>query len=80
MLVKINGDFKNKDILSLDQFSTNDIDILFESTKKMKDIAINARPSKLLEGNIVALIFYEPSTRTFSSFSASTKICTISFS
>jgi aspartate carbamoyltransferase catalytic subunit len=73
MLVKINGDFKNKDILSLDQFSTKDIDILFKSTKKMKDIAVNAKPSKLLEGNIVALIFYEPSTRTFSSFAASIK-------
>lgn len=73
MLVKINGDFKNKDILSLDQFSTIDIDLLFDLTKKMKDIAVNAKPSKLLEGNIVALIFYEPSTRTFSSFSASIK-------
>ncbi len=73
MFEKINGDFKNKDILSLNQFSIKDIDILFKLTKKMKDLAVNTRPSKMLEGNIVALIFYEPSTRTFSSFSASVK-------
>jgi aspartate carbamoyltransferase len=73
MLEKINGDFKNKDILSLNQFSTKDIDLLFKLTSKMKDIAVNAKPSKLLKGNIVALIFYEPSTRTFSSFSAAIK-------
>lgn len=73
MLENINGDFKNKDILSLDQFSTEDIGIIFRLTRKMKDIAVNARPSKFLEGKIVALIFYEPSTRTFSSFSAAVK-------
>ena len=74
MLEKINGDFKNKDILSLDQFSAKDIiDLLFRYTQKMKGIAVNAKPSRLLEGNIVALIFYEPSTRTFSSFYASIK-------
>lgn len=71
--LKINGNFKGKDILSLDQFSSEDLKILFKHTQTMRDIAKNARPSSLLEGNIVSLLFYEPSSRTFSSFSASVK-------
>ncbi len=72
-LEKINNDFKNKDILSLDQFSPQDINTVLQVTKKMKQIATKATPSHILEGNIVALIFYEPSSRTFGSFSASVK-------
>jgi aspartate carbamoyltransferase len=39
----------------------------------MRLIAKNAKPSDLLKGNIVTLIFYEPSSRTFGSFGASVK-------
>lgn len=70
---KINGNFKGKDIVSLDQFSPQDLKILFPITKKMADIGANAKPSDILKGNIVTLIFYEPSSRTFASFSASIK-------
>ncbi len=70
---KINGDFKGKDILSLDQFSTHDINLILKISKKMRQIAYNAEPSDILKGNIVALIFYEPSSRTFASFSSSVK-------
>lgn len=69
----IKGDFKGKDIISLDQFSPPDISILFQYTKTMKDIGKNAKPSDLLKGNIVTLIFYEPSSRTFGSFGAAVK-------
>lgn len=72
-LQKINGNFKNKDIISLDQFSSKDIAIILKETKKMRTIAFNARSSKLLAGNIVTLIFYEPSSRTFGSFAAAVK-------
>lgn len=70
---KINGDFKGKDILSLDQFTPLDINILFKRTDTMRDIAKNARASDILKGNIVTLIFYEPSSRTFGSFGAAVK-------
>src|SRR3990167_10535499 len=70
---KINGDFRGKDILSLDQFNISSIKKLFRITAKMAKIAINAKPSDLLKGNIVTLIFYEPSSRTFGSFSAAVK-------
>lgn len=69
----INGKFKGKDIISLDQFSPSDLKILFSQTDKMKKIAMNAKPSKILNGNIVTLLFYEPSSRTFGSFSAAIK-------
>ena len=70
---KINGNFKGKDILSLNQFTPGDIKLLFKHANSMKQIFINAQPSDLLKGNIVALIFYEPSTRTFNSFAAAIK-------
>ncbi len=72
-VTKINGNFKNKDILSLDQFSTADLSLLFKHTKQMKAIAANAKPSEILKGNIVTLLFYEPSSRTYGSFGASVK-------
>lgn len=70
---KINSNFKGKDILSLDQFSVKDINQVLKIAKEMKDITLGAKPSKILDGNIVALIFYEPSSRTFGSFSVSVK-------
>lgn len=70
---KIAGNFKGKDILSLDQFSTTDITKLFQATKTMRVIGKGAKPSNLLKGNIVTLIFYEPSSRTFGSFGAAIK-------
>jgi len=72
-VTKIKGTYKNKDIISLDQFSLHDLKILFKHTATMKKIAANAKPSGLLKGNIVTLLFYEPSSRTFGSFSAAVK-------
>jgi len=70
---KIGGNFKGKDIISLDQFSEKDIKILFSQVPKMRDIALKAMPSKILAGKIVVLLFYEPSSRTFGSFSTAIK-------
>lgn len=70
---KISQNFRGKDIISLDQFSPADISILFKRTKIMKKIGVNAKPSDVLRGNIVTIIFYEPSSRTFNSFAAAIK-------
>ena len=70
-LKHIGGKFKGKDILSLDQFSQKDLLTLFKHTRKLKKIT--PWSGNLLKGNIVTLLFFEPSTRTFSSFSASVK-------
>ncbi|GCF07401.1 aspartate carbamoyltransferase [Dictyobacter arantiisoli] len=69
----IHGCFQGKDIVSLDQFSVDDLSILFNVTGKMKQIAVNNEPSRILEGLLVALLFFEPSSRTFSSFAAAVK-------
>src|SRR5436309_3180807 len=71
VLKKINGNFKGKDILSLDQFDTSDLFMLFKHTDAMK--AVNNKPSQILAGNIVSLLFFEPSSRTFNSFEAAVK-------
>jgi aspartate carbamoyltransferase len=39
----------------------------------MKQMAVNHEPSQLLAGYIVTLLFFEPSSRTFSSFVSATK-------
>ncbi|KKR76839.1 MAG: Aspartate carbamoyltransferase [Candidatus Levybacteria bacterium GW2011_GWA2_40_8] len=69
----LRGKFRGKDIISLDQFSTKDLQILFTKTRKLKNIILRSGSLDLLKGNIVTLLFFEPSTRTFSSFSASIK-------
>jgi aspartate carbamoyltransferase catalytic subunit len=72
-LETINGNFNGKDIVSFDQFAVNDLHMLFDLTDQMKRIAVNKEPSHLLEGLLVALLFFEPSSRTFSSFAAAVK-------
>jgi aspartate carbamoyltransferase len=69
----IRGDFRGRDILSLDQFSSDDLHLLFDLTSTMKRIVVNHEPSHLLAGHLVALLFFEPSSRTFSSFAAAVK-------
>jgi aspartate carbamoyltransferase catalytic subunit len=69
----IKGCFQGKDIVSLDQFSMEDFSLLFNVTHQMKRIAVNNEPSHLLEGLLVGLLFFEPSSRTFNSFAAAVK-------
>jgi aspartate carbamoyltransferase catalytic subunit len=69
----INGDFKGKDILSMEQFDPQSISKLFKLTKKMSEIAKKSRRSKILAGNLTTLLFYEPSSRTMNSFDAAMK-------
>lgn len=69
----ISGNFKGKDILSMDQFDTKSLDVLFDVTDEMKIIGKNAKPSKILEGQQAILIFYEASTRTRVSFELAMK-------
>lgn len=68
---KIGRSFKDKDILSLEQFDPESIAHLFSKVPKMSETARNSRQSHLLDGGIVVHVFYEPSTRTRLSFQAS---------
>lgn len=72
-LQKIDSNFKGKDIVSLRQFDLQSLTKVFTLTPQMATIAKNAMYSSMLSGTITTLLFYEPSSRTFGSFSAATK-------
>jgi aspartate carbamoyltransferase catalytic subunit len=72
-LAMINGDFRGKDIVSLDQFAKQDIEYLLPVIQHMKNLAVNHEESHLLAGHLISLLFFEPSSRTFSSFTAAVK-------
>jgi len=59
----------SKDIISIDDFSTNDLEMIFESTKMFKEFVV--KPDKkinLLKGMSQINFFFEDSTRTRVSF------------
>lgn len=65
------GNFKNRNIISSKDFSREELEFIFDVSKEAKD-----RPDKFrnsLDGKIVSMIFFEPSTRTYQSFQTSAK-------
>lgn len=69
----LKGDFTGRHIISFDQFDPQSLEILFAMTRQMRSIAQKAQPSQLLAGQLVTLLFYEPSSRTMASFDAAVK-------
>ena len=61
---------KGRDIVSIRDLSTEEILELLALAKKMIPVAEGKRPSNALTGKIVAMAFFEPSTRTRLSFEA----------
>ena len=69
------GDHKNapwygKDIISVKQFGREDLEYIFAVSHEMHDMVDHIGTFDLLKGKILANLFYEPSTRTSSSFTA----------
>ena len=69
------GDYKmapwyGKDILSVKQFSRADLEYVFGVAHEMRAMVERVGTFDLLKGKILANLFYEPSTRTSSSFMA----------
>lgn len=69
------GDHKNaawygKDIISVRQFSRADLEYIFGVAHEMHGMVDRVGTFDLLKGKILANLFYEPSTRTSSSFTA----------
>jgi aspartate carbamoyltransferase catalytic subunit len=69
------GDYKlapwyGKDILSVQQFGREDLEYIFAVSHEMHDMVDHIGTFDLLKGKILANLFYEPSTRTSSSFTA----------
>lgn len=64
---------QSQDIISISQFNKDIIGQVFKTASKLKSLATNSKPSNILAGKIVVLLFYEPSSRTLSSFDAAIK-------
>lgn len=62
-----------KDILHTKQFQRKDLELIFETARDMEKIINWESPGKLLDGKIMASLFYEPSTRTRLSFESAMK-------
>jgi aspartate carbamoyltransferase len=59
-----------KDILSVKQFGRADLEYVFGVAHEMREMVERIGTFDLLKGKILANLFYEPSTRTSSSFTA----------
>ena len=59
-------EFKGRDIISIEDFSQQEINHILDVTKTMEPLAKGG--SDLLKGKILATLFFEPSTRTRLSF------------
>jgi aspartate carbamoyltransferase len=69
------GDYKNvpwygKDIISVRMFNREDLEYIFAVAHEMRTMVERVGTFDLLKGKILANLFYEPSTRTSSSFTA----------
>jgi aspartate carbamoyltransferase len=62
--------FYGKDILSVKQFNRMDLEYIFGVAHEMSEMVARVGTFDLLKGKILASLFYEPSTRTSSSFTS----------
>lgn len=62
--------FYGKDILSVKQFNRTDLEYIFGVAHEMREMVARVGTFDLLKGKILANLFYEPSTRTSSSFTS----------
>ena len=65
--------FNQKNIISISDFSKDDIDYILRLSDKMEPIARSKKTSNVLSGKLLGMLFYEPSTRTRLSFEAAMK-------
>ncbi len=59
-----------QDILSVDQFDRDKLSFIFSRAREMREMVQRVGSADLLKGYVLACLFYEPSTRTSSSFIA----------
>lgn len=61
-------DFKNRDVISIKDFSKEEINYILKYTKKMVPYAKGEKHTDILREKILSSLFFEPSTRTRLSF------------
>ena len=69
----MNNSLKGKDILSLSQFDRSSVEHVLHTAKRLSDELAEKRQLDYLKGYMASIIFFEPSTRTFSSFATAVK-------
>lgn len=62
--------FHGQDILSVNQFSSASLEYIFDVAEEMRAMVEKQGGADLLKGRVLSCLFYEPSTRTSSSFIA----------
>ena len=67
---KIKNGLYQKDILSVNQFDKESLSYIFSRAEEMAEMVEKVGTCDLLKGYLQACVFYEPSTRTSSSFIA----------
>lgn len=67
---RFNNGFYGQDIISVSQFDRTKLDYILSVGSEMKILVERFGSADLLQGKILANLFYEPSTRTSSSFMA----------
>lgn len=60
--------FTGQDILTVDQFTKESLDYIFARAEEMKEMSRQWGTCNILDAFTLACVFYEPSTRTSSSF------------
>ncbi|MBN1540187.1 MAG: hypothetical protein JW939_08600, partial [Candidatus Thermoplasmatota archaeon] len=59
---------KGRDIINIGDLELDEIDLILDTSRKMLPVARGEKRSKLLEGKVLASLFFEASTRTRLSF------------
>ncbi|MBV9789267.1 MAG: aspartate carbamoyltransferase [Chloroflexi bacterium] len=62
--------FHGQDILSVNQFSMASLEYIFDVAEEMRAMVEQQGGAELLKGRVLSCLFFEPSTRTSSSFIA----------
>lgn len=70
IIKKVDGHFTGADIISSEQFSLKDLDIILQKTNAIKKMVLKQGGNDILKGKIMSALFFEPSSRTFGSFVA----------
>jgi aspartate carbamoyltransferase len=66
----LSSGFYGQDIISVRQFSRENLEYIFGVSDEMRAVVKRVGSTDLLKGHVLACVFYEPSTRTSSSFVA----------
>lgn len=72
-MTKKSNPFFLHDVLSLEQYTASDLLLLFKKTDSIRKLIESGKTPDYLRGKLATLMFYEPSSRTFSSFAAAIK-------